>query len=362
MPLSIVTTSSGSNPLDFHDRLDEDSQNMHNPKGLRSAEAGYELRKGADGEVEYVLTTLPAALSFDSGATAPSTEVAGDIYILSSSFKDLTTSDIEWQSGTTVRYTFSGSPDLSAVTTSDYLVHSTATNDSNNGRFVITTVNDGSDYIEVTNANRTDATDDETTVSLATEISYRDWDGAIEDEWVKYNSVDGEWQRVVPVEGVTCYIKDEDVIYSFDGSAWNSLSGVGTQFFKADTNSSNGSHRVRTITSSGAWRFEFKIPTDYSSLNSLVLIGIISAGADGSGKGIDWTSEYGGTGEDKAIHTESDTVQTFDLTGTTDQFYSFDISGVFTSISAGDNCGLLVNHGGIGGDIDYIGVYIAYNK
>lgn len=75
---------------------------------------------------------------------------------------------IAWQSGTTVRYTFNGTPDLSAVAAGDSLVVASATNASNNGTFIITTVNDGSDYIQVTNALRTDNTLDEATDSPAT--------------------------------------------------------------------------------------------------------------------------------------------------------------------------------------------------
>jgi hypothetical protein len=67
---------------------------------------------------------------------------------------------IVWQSGTTVRYTFNGSPDLSAVL-EGYIVVTAAANASNNGSFLISTISDGSDYIEVTIAARTDGTDDE---------------------------------------------------------------------------------------------------------------------------------------------------------------------------------------------------------
>lgn len=74
---------------------------------------------------------------------------------------------IEFQSalaggvGSIVRYTFNGSPDLSGIVAGMYLDSNYATNASNVGTFKITTVNDGSDYVEVVNRVRTDDTDDE---------------------------------------------------------------------------------------------------------------------------------------------------------------------------------------------------------
>jgi len=77
---------------------------------------------------------------------------------------------IDWQSGTTVRNTYNGTPDLSNVEIGDRVANSSATNASNDGDFIITAVNDGSDYIEYTNPARTDATDDEVSDSPATSI------------------------------------------------------------------------------------------------------------------------------------------------------------------------------------------------
>lgn len=74
---------------------------------------------------------------------------------------------IDWQSGNIIRYTMNGSPDLSGVADGDYLTVNYATNASNNGTFLIVTVNDGSDYVDVINYDRSDATDDEATDSPA---------------------------------------------------------------------------------------------------------------------------------------------------------------------------------------------------
>jgi hypothetical protein len=71
--------------------------------------------------------------------------------------------NINWQTGTvsTVRYTFTGSPDLSAVIVGHQLVASGCTDGTHNGTFEITAVNNASDWIEVVNAAVTDATLDE---------------------------------------------------------------------------------------------------------------------------------------------------------------------------------------------------------
>ena len=74
---------------------------------------------------------------------------------------------ILWQSGNTIRYTFNGTPDLTKIKVEDSLHIDLATNASNNGDFIITAVNDSSDYIEVTNSGRSDATDDEASDSPA---------------------------------------------------------------------------------------------------------------------------------------------------------------------------------------------------
>lgn len=74
---------------------------------------------------------------------------------------DLDVNTISWQSGTTVRYVFNGTPDLSTVEAGDIITVTNSANTSNNGDFTIVAVNDGLDYIEIENPLRTDATDDE---------------------------------------------------------------------------------------------------------------------------------------------------------------------------------------------------------
>ena len=229
MPLSNPVSPVSTQNQDFHSRMDENSTNMHLPKGMRLAENGTNVVKYASGDVQYIpINPLPAALDFADSSIAPVTEVDGDIYILDTSLSSLTVTDIVWQSGTTVRISFSGSPDLSSTTVEDYFIISTASNDSNNGRFILSDVNDGSDFIEIENSSRTDATDDETSISIASNIGFRDWDGAINNEWVTFNAsaTPAEWQRIVPEEGLLCYLKDEDDLYSYNGNSWLQETGT----------------------------------------------------------------------------------------------------------------------------------------
>jgi len=68
---------------------------------------------------------------------------------------------ITFVSGNTIRYQFPGSTDLSLAINGMALVITGADNAVNNGGFVITLVNDGSDFIEVTNPDRSDSSDNE---------------------------------------------------------------------------------------------------------------------------------------------------------------------------------------------------------
>lgn len=82
-----------------------------------------------------------------------------------------TISNINWQSGNTVRIEFDGKNgettaepfDLTRINVGETATFEGCTNATNDGTYIITAVNDaGTKYVEVSNANRTDATDDET--------------------------------------------------------------------------------------------------------------------------------------------------------------------------------------------------------
>lgn len=115
----------------------------------------------------------PVTVDAESQSRQPATGVVwetteeAEIPALSTLRSSLDIDAIAWQSGTTVRATFNGTPDLSDVTADDEITISSAANASNNGTFPISAVNTGSYWVEYTNASRTDATDDEASDTAA---------------------------------------------------------------------------------------------------------------------------------------------------------------------------------------------------
>lgn len=107
--------------------------------------------------------SVPAGNQVIQSATEIVFETLEDAVIpaANTALEELIISGIEWQSANTVRYTFADSPDLSTVAVGDLFVCAGASFESNNLAAKITAVDDGSDYIEITNPDRTDAAADE---------------------------------------------------------------------------------------------------------------------------------------------------------------------------------------------------------
>jgi hypothetical protein len=135
---------------------------------------------------------------------------------------------------------------------------------------------------------------------------------------------------------------------------------VGRMFFAADPNGNNDNYRVRDVGGTAAHRFNFQVPDNFASLSSLKLVGIVSSAAAQVNRNIDLYSSYGAAGESITAHQESDVTTLYDLSASADKFYELDISAVFTSLAAGDYCGIQVDHMTLGGSVDYIGIAIQY--
>lgn len=163
-------------------------------------------------------TLLPALNLIDS-SIAPITEVDGDIYLLDDANGELEVDSILWQSGTIVRYSSAGA-DLSGVTAGDWLRITGSTNAINDGTFIIKTVNDGSDFIELNNERRIDATDDEGTSPAKMSAVFTDYDGAGQGDWVRYNSTDDLWYNIPVQVGMKCYSVFHGTELRFTGSLW----------------------------------------------------------------------------------------------------------------------------------------------
>lgn len=130
---------------------------------------------------------------------------------------------------------------------------------------------------------------------------------------------------------------------------------------RTDYNANQGEFRTRSIGASGAHRFTFQIPEDLATLISLEAVGIPTAGAAGAARDIDLFSNYGAVGDLFNANAESDTGTTYDLTGTADRLTEvLDFAAVLSGAVPGDFCGVQVDHNGIGGAIEYLGLFITY--
>lgn len=142
--------------------------------------------------------------------------------------------------------------------------------------------------------------------------------------------------------------------------SWAAVSSADkTVYFPIDWNVNFNDYRARSLGGNAMWRISFFAPDDLGSLVSLALMGIPSAGAAGAGKDIDLFSDYGGLGEDNQNHNESDTTSTYNL-GVVGEHIDLDVSAVFSVLAAGDRCGLLFDHNGIGGSMTWLGLKMVY--
>lgn len=149
--------------------------NNHEVKGFTAAPIGYSMVKNIRGNSEWQRNKrLENVINKIVGYSAPTTEVDGDIYIIES--PNLDVNAITWQSGTTVRYTFTSGYDSSLYSTGSYLqVSGETVKTVHNGVFIITTVN--ASYLEVTNAAVTDSTNNVASASLASAyVTHEDFD------------------------------------------------------------------------------------------------------------------------------------------------------------------------------------------
>jgi len=217
-----VLLESTKTNINHHAKADLIDSNLHYPKGFRSAEEGTFLMKDESNNIRYqALPMLPSALDYKTSTSAdPASPSDGDVYLLDDSSSTYTISSIAWQSGNTVRYSFSGTPNLSAITTSFALVCSGATSSQNNGAFVITSVNDGSDFIEVTNTLITDATYDQAGAGGTVKLPHGDWNGATNGDWVRWSATDSVWYNITPIAGQQCYDIALGGVRTYNGTKW----------------------------------------------------------------------------------------------------------------------------------------------
>jgi len=125
-----------------------------------------------------------------------------------------------------------------------------------------------------------------------------------------------------------------------------------------DTSANYNNRRVRAIGATGAYRFNFYVPKNFTGALTVKLIGYPVSGAGGTGKDIDLTGEYtNSAGASSTQYTFSDTTSTYN-TGSDDTRLELDITSLFSNITNGTDAGILVDHNGIGGTINYLGVEV----
>jgi hypothetical protein len=113
-------------------------------------------------------------------------------------------------------------------------------------------------------------------------------------------------------------------------------------------------------TTSGSTNISLAIPTNAASIVKVEILGYVAAGAAGTAKNIDFSVQAGDVGQAFNTHTASDTTSTYNLTGYTNQLYSFNITALFSTVVAGNNVGILISHNAIGGNINYIHAVVHY--
>lgn len=114
----------------------------------------------------------------------------------------------------------------------------------------------------------------------------------------------------------------------------------------------------RNVGGNGDLRFSWRVPHNFSSLTDIALVCIPAITVGSPGVDIDYFSDYGPTGGAFNANSESDTSNREIVTA--NQIQEFDVSSVYSSLSANQYCGLLASHNAIGGNILYLGMRLRY--
>jgi hypothetical protein len=105
----------------------------------------------------------------------------------------------------------------------------------------------------------------------------------------------------------------------------------------------------------GRARVAFRVPADFSSIDELVVV--VNPDVTNSASFWKVSGKYGAVGEAPGEHSGS-SANTYNVTE--DVLYEVDISGVFSAIAAGDQCGVQIYQDGAGSDVTFFGVRFKY--
>jgi len=122
-----------------------------------------------------------------------------------------------------------------------------------------------------------------------------------------------------------------------------------------------GNFRTRTIGATGSHRFTFRLPDDLRSLIKAELLTNVSALAAGTDRDIDISIDAHQEGQTYNQKTVTDTTTLYDLSAYSGKTYSFNITSLLPTPTAGDIIGVFIDNNGIGGGMDYFLIHLIYN-
>lgn len=138
------------------------------------------------------------------------------------------------------------------------------------------------------------------------------------------------------------------------------VGGARSILIPVEPNNNLSGHRNRSISGTGAFIFEFTAPFEMvGNPTEVSFISSPATGAAGPGKDIDLTLTYGNQTELITANVVSNTTNTYDL-GAVNTFTKLNVTFLFTGVTAGDTCGLEVDHNGIGGANFYYNILFKY--
>jgi hypothetical protein len=109
-------------------------------------------------------------------------------------------------------------------------------------------------------------------------------------------------------------------------------------FYYAEYDDTFGAYKTQRMSNGSDFEFNFKVPDNFTTLDELKLVFAPTANIGADDRAI-LQSNYGSLGESYNQHAESNTIIA-GYTGTQNQWTELDISSVFSSLTAGDYCGL----------------------
>lgn len=159
---------------------------------------------------------------------------------------------LNWQSDNTVRAAFNGAPDLSSLQIGDFIEINGSTNIENDGKFVVTAIDDTGKTIDYINPSISDATNDEATDALGiAEI----FDGKI----LTFNELPVGWHENLPC--------GEEIV-------------LGVEFLNCSEDECCGSFENPVKVDSGVWNLDEYSPADVDDSVDPQYFGFITINSD----------------------------------------------------------------------------------